>query len=276
MTQPAPPSAVSPARPVRIGVFDSGVGGLSVLRSLQSQLPGADFLYVADSANAPYGERSDEFIRERTLRIASHLLAQGASLLVLACNTATAMAAAAVRERWPQVPLVAVEPGLKPAVAISRNGRIGVMATPATLRSDKFQRLVDAHGSAIVLHLQPCPGLAGMIERVGAEADELASLIETFARPLRDAGVDTVVLGCTHYPFVLAQIQAALGEGVALVDTADAVARQAVRLLGNDAPTGRDGPGRVRLQTTGEPALLERFARRWLPFDTEVSAAPGL
>jgi len=276
MIRPLPPPVPPQTGRVLIGVFDSGVGGLSVLRSLKAHLPGANFLYLADSAHAPYGERSDEFIRERTLRVATHLLAQGATLLVLACNTATAMAAAAVRERWPQVPLVAVEPGIKPAVALSRNGRIGVMATPATLRSDKFQRLSQAHGSTVLLHLQPCPGLAGLIEQVDAEPDALHALIDSFAAPLRDAAVDTVVLGCTHYPFVIEWIQASLGDGVTLIDTADAVARQAVRLLGAQASAFQEGHGHVRLQTTGDTALLERFAQRWLPFRSEVGAAPGL
>jgi glutamate racemase len=265
---------MSPAHPPLIGVFDSGVGGLSVLKALHQQLPDHDLLYVADSGHAPYGERSDEFITERTHRIASHLLAEGAGLLVLACNTASAVAAASLRERWADLPVVAVEPGIKPAVAITRNGRIGVMATPATLRSDKFKRLLGAHGSGIEVHLQPCPGLAGRIEHGNAEDPELLALVDQFTLPLKQAGVDTVVLGCTHYPFISAQIQVAFGAGVTLVDTADAVARQALRLLGPDPSPNT--PRRVSLQTTGDPAHLTRLARHWLPFDCSVAPAPGL
>jgi len=261
-------------RPPLIGVFDSGVGGLSVLKALHQQLPANDLLYVADSGNAPYGERSDEFITERTHRVASHLLAQGAQLLVLACNTATAVSAASLRERWPGLSIVAVEPGIKPAVVASRNGRIGVMATPATLRSDKFQRLAQTHGSDVDIHLQPCPGLAGQIERLEAESPALLDLIEKFTSPLRNAGVDTVVLGCTHYPFVAQQIQAALGADVTLIDTADAVARQVKRLTAHQGPTG--SAGNVRLQTTGVIESLEQFAHRWLPMACQVSAATGL
>lgn len=262
----------SPQQPL-IGVFDSGVGGLSVLKALHQQLPGNDLLYVADSGHAPYGERSDEFITTRTHRIASHLLAQGASLLVIACNTATAVAAASLRERWPQLPIVAVEPGIKPAVGLTSNGHIGVMATPATLRSDKFRRLLSAHGAGIEVHVQPCPGLAGLIEHGNSQNKALLALIDQFSRPLKQAGVDTVVLGCTHYPFVAAQIQAAFGNGVQLVDTADAVARQAARLLSRtSATTSR----RVLLQTTGSPTHLTRLARHWLPFHCEVAHAPGL
>ncbi|HEX3141534.1 MAG TPA: glutamate racemase, partial [Rhizobacter sp.] len=205
---------MNPSQPPLVGVFDSGVGGLSVLKALHQQLPSHDLLYVADSAHAPYGERSDEFITERAHRIASHLLSQGAGLLVLACNTATAITAASLRERWPDLPIVAVEPGVKPAVAMTRNGRVGVMATPATLRSDKFKRLLSAHGSGIDVHLQPCPGLAGLIEHGDAQNPKLLALVDQFSLPLKQAGVDTVVLGCTHYPFIHTQIQAAFGAAV--------------------------------------------------------------
>lgn len=263
----------SPQHSPLIGVFDSGVGGLSVLKALHQQLPAHDLLYVADSGHAPYGERSDEFITARTHRIASHLLAQGAGLLVIACNTATAVAAASLRQRWPELPIVAVEPGIKPAVGLTRNGHIGVMATPATLRSDKFRRLLTAHGAGIEVHLQACPGLAGLIEHGNSQDPALLALIDQFSLPLKQAGVDTVVLGCTHYPFVAAQIQAAFGNGVQLVDTADAVARQASRLLGRPsaAPSRR-----VLLQTTGNATHLTRLARHWLPFHCEVAHAPGL
>lgn len=264
----------TPPQPPLIGVFDSGVGGLSVLKALHQQLPHNDLLYVADSAHAPYGERSDEFIIERTHRVASHLLSQGTSLLVLACNTATAVAAASLRERWPDLPIVAVEPGIKPAVAISRNRRIGVMATPVTLGSDKFRRLAQAHGVGIEVHLQPCPGLAGQIEQGDANAPALLALIEKFAAPLRQAGVDTVVLGCTHYPFVVEQIQAALGTEIRLIDTADAVARHVARRLGEAASGASEG--RVRLQTTGDATRLAQIARRWLSFHCSVTAAPGI
>jgi len=267
--------APAPATSPLIGVFDSGVGGLSVLRALHQQLPHAQLLYVADSGHAPYGERSDEFIIERTHRVASRLIAQGATMLVLACNTATAVAASSLRERWPDLPLVAVEPGIKPGVAATRNGRIGVMATPATLRSDKFKRLLTAHGAGIEVHLQACPGLAGSIEHGNSRDAAMLALIEQFSRPLKQAGVDTVVLGCTHYPFVHEQIQAALGPGVTLIDTAEAVARQAVRLLG-PRPTQTTTTGQVLLQTTGDASRLARLARHWLAFECEIAAAPGL
>jgi glutamate racemase len=256
-----------------VGVFDSGVGGLSVLKALHAHLPAHDLLYVADSAHAPYGERSDGYIDQRTHRIASHLLAEGAGMLVIACNTATAVSVAGLRERWPGLPIVAVEPGIKPAIAASRSKRIGVMATPTTLRSEKFKRLVAQHGQGAEIVLQPCPGLAGQIEKGNPQDPALLALIDQFTQPLKAAGVDTVVLGCTHYPFVIEPIQDALGPGVVLVDTAQAVARQAARLL-PDVDSARSR--RVMLQTTGDAGRLSAIASRWLPFSFDVAHAPGL
>ncbi len=270
----APPAELTP--PI-IGVFDSGVGGLSVLRALHQRLPEADYLYVADSGHAPYGERSDAFITERTERVAQHLVDHGAGLLVLACNTATAVAASHLRSRWPALPLVAVEPGLKPAAALSRSGRIGVMATPATLRSEKFKLLMQAHGQGLEVHLQPCPGLAGLIEQVDADDPALAALVDTFCQPLRANGVDTVVLGCTHYPFIAPQIQAALSDGIRLLDTSEAVARQAARLWSESVAIDKASGMRstVRLQSTGDLQRLRLLATRWLPFAFTIDHAPS-
>ena len=269
-THPPPPAQQSRG-------LDSGLGGLSVLSALHRTLPANPLLYVADSAHAPYGERSDAFVIERTLRIGEHLVASGAGVVVVACNTATAVAVAALRERWPGLPVVGVEPAIKPAVKASTCGRIGVMATPMTLRSDKFQRLVDTHGAEAVIVRQPCPGLAAEIERGDLNAVALRTLVEGFCAPLREAQVDTVVLGCTHYPFVRSHIQAAMGEQVTLIDTAWPVSRQAARLLGIDPDTPATHRGAcLRLQTTGDVAHLRSVAERWLEFPCEVSAAPVL
>jgi len=218
MAFPAPSQPIN--EPALVGVFDSGLGGLSVLSVLRHTLPAHPLLYVADSGHAPYGERSDEFVTDRTLAVGCHLLASGAKLLVVACNTATAVAAAALRQRWPDVLVVGVEPAIKPAVKASATGRIGVMATPATLRSGKFQRLLEAHAGNAHIVQQPCPGLAGQIEQGDLDAPELIATVESFCAPLRAANVDTVVLGCTHYPFVRRHIQAAMGPSVELIDTA--------------------------------------------------------
>lgn len=256
----------------RIGVFDSGVGGLSVLRALHRHLPRATLLYAADSGHAPYGERDPAFVLARSRALAAHLLEQGAQLLVVACNTATAAAIDTLRVEHPQWPIVGVEPGLKPAIALTRNRRIGVMATQATLASERFRRLVATHADGVSLHLQACSGLARAIESGAPDGDEVASLVARHAAPLKAAGVDTVVLGCTHYPFAAARIAMELGPGVMLVDTADAVARQAMR-LSMGLPAG-DSQDRTRLWTSGDPEHLRTVATRWLDFDTEVAALP--
>ena len=257
---------------VRVGVFDSGLGGLSILRAIRAALPAADLLYVADSGHAPYGERDEAFILARSLRISHFLVAQGVDALVVACNTATAAAVHALRAEWPDLPIVGVEPGVKPAVALSRNHRVGVMATPRTLASDKFQQLVQRHGHEAQVTLQPCPGLAKAIEGGDLSAPSVLALVDSFTAPLKAAGVDTVVLGCTHYPFVAPAIARAMGPDVQIIDTAEAVARRLVHQLGKaQVPDVSSTPGaatgRCRLWSSSEPAHLEQTARLWLGLD---------
>jgi glutamate racemase len=263
-----------------IGVFDSGVGGLSVLRALHKQLPHHPLLYVADSAHTPYGERTDEFVINRSLRIAAYLIEQGAQALVIACNTATAIAAAIIRAQWPHIPVIGIEPGIKPAVHLSPDGRIGIMATPMLLRSEKFLRLLKIHQGQAHIHLQACPGLASLIEQGQFEAGqanhlELIALIEQLCQPLKLAKIDTLVLGCTHYPFAQHMIQAAMGKAVQLIDTAQAVAQQTARTVEKmsspqPGPSGQTAP---ELQTTANPEHLARLAQQWLPFACHVNTA---
>lgn len=265
---------------LRIGVFDSGVGGLSVLAALHARLPGARFHYVADSAHAPYGERSDGEIAQRALLLAHHLAAHGAQAIVVACNSATAVAVAELRRALGALPVIGVEPGLKPALAATRNGRVGVMATAATLRSARFQALQAAHARGAQVHLQACDGLARAIEeaqddpRGDAPSPHLRETVERHCAPLRAAGVDTAVLGCTHYPFARAEIRRALGPSVTLIDTADAVARRTAEVCGApaaDPAAAAHGPIAL-LQSTGDAEPLRRFARRWLTLRCEVEA----
>lgn len=255
----------APLRPDLIGIFDSGVGGLSVLRALHRRLPEVPLHYLADSAYAPYGDRSVEEIVERSVLITQHLLDQGACIVVVACNTATTQAIAALRARWPQVPFVGVEPGVKPAAAMSRNKRVGVMATRRTVDSERLRHLVEAHAQGCEVLLQPCPGLVDAIER-GADDTTLDALVARHCTPLREAGVDVVVLGCTHYPFVAERIQACLGPGVQLLDTGEAVARrvQAVWQAMPQHGPAADAGAPPRLQTTGDPAALAALATRLL------------
>lgn len=259
-----PPSMTSHAAPPApcIGVFDSGVGGLTVLRELRRLLPATAFRYVADAAHAPYGQRSPEFIIERSLRLVEHLRDAGAAMIVVACNTATAQAIQVLRERWPDLPMVGTEPGIKPAVAASRNGRIGVLATPSTMASARYQALLGRHAGGFEVLGQACPGLADLIEAGDLEAPALVALVERFCAPLRDAAVDTVLMGCTHYPLVRHHIQHAMGAQVRLLDIESAVAQQAARVwvgLGLNNPA----PG-LQLATTGSAPALDRFVRKAL------------
>lgn len=264
-------------RPVTVGVFDSGVGGLSVLRALHRAMPSVRLVYVADSGYAPYGERDAAYVIERSELITSFLVGQGAALVVIACNTATAAAARHLRERHPGVPFVGVEPGVKPALAMSRHKRIGVLATTGTLRSEKFQRLIAPYREHAQLHLQPCPGLAQAIEAGDTAAHDVRALAQRYCEPLRQADVDTVVLGCTHYPFAMEALRAALGPEVILVDTAEPVARHARRLL--EEREGPDvfgcEPAETVAYTTGDVAVLRRIVDAWLDFPVQVRAAPA-
>ncbi|MCU6499875.1 glutamate racemase [Rugamonas sp. A1-17] len=263
-------AARSPGAP--IGVYDSGVGGLSVLRHIRAQLPAEDLIYFADSGHAPYGEKTEQYVVDRALLVAAFLLERGAKALVVACNTATVAAIKAVRARYPKLPVVGVEPGLKPAAAITRSGKVGVMATARTLKGDKFLQLREQISAATRAEflLQPCVGLVDQIELGDLETPAIAALLEQYVAPLLDQGADTLVLGCTHYPFVQAGIERVLrGHGhsdVALIDTGDAVARQLVRLLdagGLLHPARADGeaPASLRGYTTADvSALAPAFA----------------
>ncbi|WP_423379450.1 glutamate racemase [Burkholderia sp. LMG 32019] len=213
-----------------IGIFDSGLGGLSVLRAVRAQLPDESFIYVADSHHAPYGPRDEAFITERTLAIGEWLAREGAKALVIACNTATARAIAAIREHL-SMPLVGVEPGIKPAVAVSASGVAGVLATQSTLNSPRFQALLDRYGAGRRFICQPGHGLVEAIERGDTNSPALRALLDSYLQPMLDDGADTLVLGCTHYPFFTETIRDLVGDRLTIVDTSDAIARQLARIL---------------------------------------------
>jgi glutamate racemase len=238
-----------------IGVFDSGVGGLSVLRHIRAQLPHEHLLYFADSGFAPYGDKPEQVVAERSLAIAAFLVERGAKALVVACNTATVAAIKLLRAYYPDMPIVGVEPGLKPGAAASRNGRVGVLATDGTLAGEKFQLLREqiSQSTSAQFLLQGCTGLADQIELGELDSDATAAMLARYILPLLDQGADTLVLGCTHYPLVQAAIEriiaGATPREIVLVDTGEAVSRQLARLLaaaGNQRaddgqPGGLDG-----------------------------------
>lgn len=263
-----------------IGVFDSGLGGLSVLRALHARLPQADLTYVADSGNAPYGERDVDFIVSRSQAICNFLVERHVDAIVVACNTATAAAIHLLRHAHPGLPIIGVEPGVKPAVARSINKRIGVLATPSTLASDKYKRLIEHHGQGALIVPQACPGLAKEIEAGQVDTPALRDLVQRFAQPLRQAQVDTVVLGCTHYPFVASLFQAALGSDVTIMDTSEAVAQHTARLCAHrSAAMDKHGidhkfAGNIHLFSSGDPQHLADVARHWLGLQGQVSPLP--
>ncbi|MBW8848598.1 MAG: glutamate racemase [Burkholderiales bacterium] len=247
----------SPRR--EIGIFDSGVGGFTVLRELHAMLPTARLRYLADTAYAPYGNRTPDEIRARSMAISEHLIAQGAELIVVACNTATAHAIEALRARWPALPFVGTEPGIKPAVAATRNGCIGLLATPATAASARLRALIERHANGREVIVQGCPGVVDHIEAGDLDSIELRALVERHCEPLRAARVDTALLGCTHYPLIEPLWQAALGPDVKLLRIETAVARRAVDLW----TPGTESPA-LHVETSGDPATLRRWVERVL------------
>ncbi|UGQ47405.1 glutamate racemase [Massilia endophytica] len=258
-----PPSFTADAP---IGVFDSGVGGLSVLRHIHARLPREHLIYFADSGYAPYGDRSEDWLVARSLAITAFLVEQGVKALVVACNTATVAAIRAVRMTYPGMPIVGVEPGLKPGAAATRTGKIGVLATDRTLQGEKFLQLRDqvAAASGYEFLLQPCIGLVDRIELGELETEATVALLEGYVVPLLEAGADTLVLGCTHYPFmrgVIERIVAAHAkQPVTLIDTGDAVARQLERLLEGAGLLRPSGTSALDVFTSGDaPALSAAF-----------------
>lgn len=272
-----------------IGVFDSGVGGLSVLQSLRSELPHESFVYLADSGHAPYGERDDAYVVARARAAAAHLVRQGIKALVIACNTATAAAIDLLRAEHPALAIIGVEPALKPAALLSGTRRIGVMATRSTLASTRFRTLLDSLEGQAVFVLQPCDGLAAVIERAvqaesGDDADADAAIAAACAHHtlamgrfgVVDGEIDTLVLGCTHYPFASEHLRALLGPGIRFLDTGEPVARQTrLRLLlaGVSAPASHMSD-QVSFLTTGHPLALQAAAKRWLQLDVDVGLLP--
>lgn len=235
-----------------IGVFDSGLGGLSVLSALVEALPQADFRYYADTAHVPYGNKSDAEIQRRVLAVGAELATMGCDLLVVACNTATAAAVQALRAAHPHIPVVGVEPGIKPAAQETRSGRIAVLATESTATSARLQKLIRDHAGDVEVHVEPCPGWATHVEMLQIDDPALAADIRSRIEPLLAAGVDRIVLGCTHYSFLAPALLQCIGDRARLIDVADAVARQTRRLAGHRP----HGGGRLHLHASAHPERL--------------------
>lgn len=239
--------------PRPVGILDSGVGGLSVLREIARQLPNEDLLYVADQAHVPYGPRPLEEIRNLALGITRFLLRQGAKAIVIACNTASAAALHTLRATFPDTPIIGMEPAVKPAAERTRTRRIGVLATPATFQGQLFASLVERFGQDVEVLPQVCPGLVQQVEAGDLDGPETRALLRASIAPLLAAGADTLVLGCTHYPFLLPAIADIAGPTVAVIDPSPAVARQTGRVLASRGlQNAADHQGGYTFYTTGD------------------------
>lgn len=243
-----------------IGIFDSGVGGLSVLRAVRQQMPAQSLIYLADQAHVPYGARTVEEVQHFSEEITRFLLSRGARLIIVACNTASAAALYHLRSVFPEVPFVGMEPAVKPAAAATRSGVVGVLATPVTFHGQMYASVVSRFAQSITVLEDSCPGLVVEIEAGRLQGDHTRLILERALRPMLDKGVDTIVMGCTHYPFVIPLIQDIVGPAVQVIDPAPAVARQAYRLLVERGWLA-SAPGKHRdiIFTTGSPDQLSEI-----------------
>lgn len=262
-----------------IGVFDSGVGGLSVLKELYRQLPGEDFLYVADAGHCPYGSKPVAYIRDRACRISEYLIGAGASVVVVACNTATAAAVARLRSSF-HIPFVGMEPAVKPAAALSRSGVIGVLATANTFKGTLYHDTRERYASGIQVIETVGEGLVELVEAGRTEGPEAERLVGRYVGEMTARGADVIVLGCTHYPFLEPLIARLAGPGVRILNPAPAVARQTARLLEqyrlHSQPVDGTVRPKIRLYSTGSDlSVLGRLAGSLWP-ELSVNAVRSL
>jgi glutamate racemase len=241
-----------------IGIFDSGVGGLSVMREMAKELPQEDVVCFADSVHCPYGRRSHDEIQRLARGIVTFLLSQGAKVIVVACNTGSAAALHHLRETF-SVPIVGMEPAVKPAAERTDSKVVGVMATEATFQGTLFASLVERFASDVEVLTQTCPGLVEQVETGRIEEAATMEMLRRYVQPVVDAGVDSLVLGCTHYPFLKPLIREIVGEDVETVDPSAAVARQTRRVLARDGLVGEGECGRHVFYTTGDPEVFARL-----------------
>lgn len=254
------PASANRSSDYTIGIFDSGVGGLSVLHHIRATLPEAHLIYVADSAHAPYGNKSAAFITQRARALCHFLVKEGAQAIVVACNTATAAAAAELRKEF-SLPIIAMEPAVKSAVAATRNGIVGVLATVGTLESARFAALLERYAGNVEILTQGCPGLVEQVERGELDTPETLALLQHYLTPLLARSADTLILGCTHYPFLAPAIRSLAGDDVVLIDTGAAVARELLRRLEQESihPGIQSENAIERFYTSAEPTQATRI-----------------
>ena len=256
-----------------VGIFDSGVGGLSVLREIRAALPTESIDYVADSANAPWGDKPSGFVRERALQISRFLLGQGIKAIVIGSNTGTAGSAEALRTTL-TIPVVGIEPGIKPAVVATRSGVVGAIVPAAVSESDRLASLLDRFSGDVKVIVQPVPGLVEHVERADLGSPELRQMAEGYMRPMLDAGADAIVLGSTHYVFLKPMLAEIAGPGVALIETGAAVARQLGRVLDERGLRAEGATGSERFWTSGDPQTSRRVISALLDREVSVEKLP--
>ena len=257
----------------KIGILDSGVGGLSVLIEIQNILPEAHIDYIGDSSWCPYGNKSPEQIKKRVISLSKQLVTNGAQIIVIACNSATIHAVEAARDQF-NIPIVGMEPAVKPAAAATKSGIIGILATEASIAGEKFHHLLDAHAppSKIKVITQPCPKFVELVETGSLAGNDVTEAIKEYTTPMLKAGVDTLVLGCTHYPFLRESIQSVVGNNINLIDTGAAVAKRVQSLLADSTATtattiqpDKSSPPSLHIQTTGDLEVLTRIIPHLCP-----------
>jgi len=254
-----------------LGIFDSGVGGLSVLREVRRQLPDEDLIYIADQAHVPYGSRSREEVFGFSDGIVRYLIKKQTKLVIIACNTASAVALKDLRKKYPSLPFVGMEPAVKPAAAETSTGVVGVLATPSTFEGELYASTVERFARGVKILQDTCPGLVKQIEKGEISSLETVQILQRALLPMLEEGVDEIVIGCTHYPFVIPLIKEIVGEGVDVIDPAPAVARQAERLLSKyDLHKEKLEEGKAFFYTTGETGDFERLLTDLLSLDTKA------
>lgn len=256
----------------RIGIFDSGVGGLSVLRALLALSENEDILFLADQAHVPYGRRPLEEVQAFSFEVTRWLLDLGCNEIIVACNTASAAALRELREAFPQIPFVGMEPAVKPAAEQTHTGLVGVIATPATFQGALYASVIERFASHVTVLEDTCPGLVEEIEAGHLNGDETRRILEKALRPMLEKGIDTVVLGCTHFPLVIPLIKEITGPQVRVIDPAPAVARQAMRVLPSTPAVG-GGPREIHAFTTGETDHFRSLVNLFISADVTIHSA---
>ncbi len=254
----------------KIGIFDSGVGGISVLNPIRQQYQNIPIIYVADQSHVPYGPRNVDEIRSFSEGISRFLISRNSTLIVIACNTASAAALKYLRQKFPEIPFVGMEPAVKPAAENTISGIVGVLATPATLQGALYSSVVQRFAAGVTVLQDTCPGLVSCIERGELSSPETEAILSRALLPMLEKGIDTVVLGCTHYPFVIPLIRKIAGPEIRIIDPAPAIAKQVGRLINYETVSEPGSDPKLEYFTTGNSAEMKQLLPKLIGSDGVV------